>query len=259
MRPLLTWPLWRKMLTVFLATIGMIAAGAGSWAGYLRVTGNIHEVEAGKVYRSGQLSPSQLASLLREKRIRTVLNLRGEKPGHSWYDEEIQVTRKAGARHISLPMSANVEPNEALLTSLIEALASSEQPILIHCEGGADRSGLASALYAFLKGGKSADEANGHLSFRYGHFPWLTSRTEAMDRTFWRVVSDWGRRPAAALKTPLSSGPKSNNEGDALSSFGGIIALVLFPPANKVNRIENASPPGLITPIGAGRPAPLQP
>lgn len=192
-----TLPLWRKYLAVTVWSLAVVAALAGSWAGYLRLTGNIHEVEAGKVYRSGQLWPSQLSRLLRDKGIRTVINLRGENPDHAWYNDELKVTRAAGVRHISLPMSANREPNDALLASLIEALRTAEQPVLIHCEAGADRTGLASALYKLLALHESPQLADGQLSFRFGHFPWLTSRTGAMDRTFWRVVSQQ-RLPAAS-------------------------------------------------------------
>lgn len=193
-KPFRSYPLWRQALAVVLIAVGVVAAGAGGWAGYLRVTGNIHEVEPGRVYRSGQLWPSQLSSLLQEKGIRTVINLRGENPGRSWYDDEIRVTEAAGVRHVSLPMSANVEPSPELLARLIDTLGSAQQPMLIHCEAGADRSGLASALYQLINKGQSPAEADRQLSFRYGHFPWLTSRTGAMDRTFWRVVEASGRR-----------------------------------------------------------------
>jgi protein tyrosine/serine phosphatase len=87
-------------------------------------------------------------------------------------------------------MSANREPNEALLTRLIETLRTVEMPVVIHCEGGADRTGLAAALYELLVMGRSAEVASAQLSFRYGHFPWLTSRTGAMDATFWRVAAE---------------------------------------------------------------------
>lgn len=198
-KPFRSYPLWRQVLAVVLIATGLVAAGAGGWAGYLRLSGNIHVVEPGRVYRSGQLWPSQLADLVRDEGIRTVVNLRGANPGQSWYDDEIRVTEAAGVRHVSLPMSANVAPDEALLARLIATLGSVEQPMLIHCEAGADRTGLASALYQLVHNGKSAAEADGQLSFRYGHFPWLTSRTGAMDRTFWRVV---GQAPAPAGSLP---------------------------------------------------------
>jgi protein tyrosine/serine phosphatase len=187
-----------QVLAITLSPIGLVATGAGSWAVYLFVTGNIHEVEQGAVYRSGQLRSSRLATLLRERGIRTVVNLRGESPGEGWYEDERRVTEAAGARYISLPMSANEEPNEALLASLVKILDTAAQPMLIHCNAGADRSGLASALYQYFHMGRNAEEADEQLSLRYGHFPWLTSSTGAMDRTYWRVVNRASPKSALA-------------------------------------------------------------
>jgi protein tyrosine/serine phosphatase len=155
----------------------------------LRLTGNIHVVDPGVVYRSAQLSPSQLSSLIKQKHIRAVINLRGGKPGSAWYDEELVATRLAGAQHLDLPLSANREPDDTLVRALREMLQSTPRPFLIHCEGGADRSGLASALYELDVRQRSPEEAGRQLTFRYGHFPWLLSHTGAMDRAFWRVAA----------------------------------------------------------------------
>lgn len=176
----------------------VISAIIGAWVGYMRIFGNIHEVEPGLVYRSGQLWPSQLSALIKEKGIRTVVNLRGVNKGTAWYDSEIEVAQTTGTKHISLPMSARREPSNELLQSLIETLKTAQYPILIHCEAGADRSGLASALYQFVVKKKPVDQSAGQLSLRYGHFPWLLSRTGAMDRTFWRVVEQSAQQQSTA-------------------------------------------------------------
>jgi protein tyrosine phosphatase (PTP) superfamily phosphohydrolase (DUF442 family) len=189
--PLARHRLWPRRRLGLLAVVIMIilpVVAVSGWVGYLRITGNINVVDPGKVYRSGQLWPWQLESLLKEKGIRTVINLRGENPGSEWYDDEVNITRTASVRYISLPFSASHEPNDALINALTTAMATAQQPILIHCEGGADRSGLASALYSLEQMGETAIEADRQLSFWYGHLPWLFPRTAAMDRTFWRVA-----------------------------------------------------------------------
>jgi hypothetical protein len=38
----------------------------------------------------------------------------------------------------------------------------------------------------------SADQADRELSLVYGHFPYLTSRSKAMDDSFWAFVSTQG-------------------------------------------------------------------
>ena len=44
-----------------------------------------------------------------------------------------------------------------------------EKPVLIHCKSGADRTGLAAAIYLLTEGGKTLDQAERQLSLRYIH------------------------------------------------------------------------------------------
>lgn len=179
------------------ARLGAIVATAvlcaGLWAGVLRLTGNVHEVDPGRVYRSGQLSASQLQRLIGEKHLRAVINLRGHSEA-PWYIAETAVTNAAGIQHIDLSLSAGTEPDSARLDSLRLLLRTTPTPFLIHCEGGADRSGLASALYVLDELKRPPQEADNQLTFRYGHFPWV-GRTGAMDRTFQRVAAHRSSAP----------------------------------------------------------------
>ncbi|MFM8608143.1 MAG: dual specificity protein phosphatase family protein [Hyphomicrobiales bacterium] len=168
---------------------GVPASGALGWAVYLRLSGNVHQIGTSEVYRSAQLSSSGLESVIKDHNIKTVLNLRGSQQNSDWYDAERATATKLGVTHIDLPLSANEEPDDAKLDHLIATMRDTEKPLLIHCEGGADRSGLAAALYRRVINGDSYEKAAEELSFRYGHFPWLTSRTGAMDRAFARRAS----------------------------------------------------------------------
>lgn len=96
------------------------------------------------------MSAAQLSSLIREKGLRTIINLRGENPDRQWYRDEVEVAEHAGVTHISLPLSANREPSDALVKQLIEVLRTVRPPFVVHCEAGADRTGLAAALYQAL-------------------------------------------------------------------------------------------------------------
>lgn len=160
-----------------------------SWAGYLRLSGNFHTVENGVLYRSGQLSGPQLSDRITENGIRTVINFRGYNAERFWYDEELTASSAAGVQHVDFPLSSGKELTDDQLLRLTALLQDAPRPMLIHCEAGADRSGLASALYTFSVAKRPAAEAAAQLSFRYGHFPWLRSSTAAMDRTFERVVA----------------------------------------------------------------------
>ena len=60
--------------------------------------------------------------------------------------------------------------------------------MLVHCKSGADRSGLVSALFRLVEERAPPAEADQELSLVYGHFPYLTSKTVAMDESFWAFV-----------------------------------------------------------------------
>ena len=182
-------PLHRVIVSLAGAVLG-IALAAGGWAWGLQLTGNIHTVEDGVLYRSAQLNGAKLAEVLTTHGIRTVINLRGDGPGKWWYDNELEITAAHGVSHFDVNMNAKTEPDSKTVTRLLEIMRTAPRPILIHCNSGSDRAGLASALYQRIVKGQPAEKAANQLSFRYGHFPWLGSDTDAMDRTFLRYSAD---------------------------------------------------------------------
>ncbi|WP_298357035.1 dual specificity protein phosphatase family protein [Rhodoblastus sp.] len=184
----------RRWLAIFiLILIGPLSIGG--WVLGLHVTGNVHVVEPGALYRSAQLDGPGLDAIINKYAIRTVINLRGPNKGQSWYDDEIAESRKDGVSHIDIRMSARSKPAASTIKELLAALRSAPKPILIHCKDGADRTGLAAALYEFLIAGQPREAAARQLSFRYGHFPWLGSATAAMDQSFDEIVA--GDSPTA--------------------------------------------------------------
>ncbi len=154
-------------------------------------SGNFHTVVAGQFYRSGQLSPGQLVEYQSEYGIRTIVNLRGRNPQSAWYRREVKESRQLGIVHVDFAMSAGQVLSRSRAERLIAILAAAKKPILVHCEGGADRSGLVSSLYmaAVRKAGEAASERE--LSIRYGHIaiPGL-SRAWAMDKS-WQEFEPW--------------------------------------------------------------------
>lgn len=151
--------------------ISLPASGAISWAAYLRLSGNLHQIGTSEVYRSAQLSASGFESVIKDHNIKTVINLRGAQQNSDWYDAERATSAKRGVTYIDLPLSANEVPDDAKLDHLIATMRDAEKPLLIHCEGGADRSGLAAALYRRVINDETYEKAAEELSFRYGHFP----------------------------------------------------------------------------------------
>jgi protein tyrosine/serine phosphatase len=164
---------------------------AGAFLGYLQLSGNFHTVVDGEVYRSAQPSADQLTRYVREDGIRSILDLRGAPdPQSSRYQEEYVTAQKLGVVHYEFEMWAQKELTQEEAATLIDIMRKAEKPLLIHCQGGADRSGLASALYLAAIANKGEDEAAGQISFWYGHISLPIFKAFAMDRT-WEKLKPW--------------------------------------------------------------------
>lgn len=111
---------------------------------------NIHAVIPDKVYRSAQLTPVELARVIQQYHIRSVLNLRGAQPTQAWYAAEMAVTQQQGIQHADLAFNAHELPTVAQLQQLAQQLMQLPTPILLHCRQGADRTGLAAAMTLLL-------------------------------------------------------------------------------------------------------------
>lgn len=164
----------------------MPAVSGGSYLGYLQTSGNFHSILSGEAYRSGQLNYEEFVHYIRQYNIKSILNLRGANKGSEWYQEERAATTRMHVKLLDYGISANKDVPEPDIEALMTIIRDAPKPILIHCKGGADRSGLMAALYLYSSG-RTAEDASGQLSLTYGHIAFWNT-TEAMDRTFWRYV-----------------------------------------------------------------------
>jgi protein tyrosine phosphatase (PTP) superfamily phosphohydrolase (DUF442 family) len=130
------------------------------------------------------MSGPRLARTLRERRIQTVLNLRGPNPQHDWYREERDATLAAGATQVDVALSSCVWMSRSQLKTLIRALDTSQYPILIHCAWGSERTGLVSAFAELLRDGSTLDDARGQLALAYLYVPLGDGKimSEALDQ-----------------------------------------------------------------------------
>jgi predicted protein tyrosine phosphatase len=163
--------------------------------GHVLLGGNFRTVLPGEVYRSSQPSPEQLEQFVQRYHIRTVVNLRGVCPDVDWYRDEALATARLDVSQEDVHLSATRMPSTLAVRRLVEVLQRSERPLLIHCQQGADRTGLASALVLLLRRGTSVAEARKQLSLAGGHLS--MGRTAQVDR-FLDLYESWlsgrGRR-----------------------------------------------------------------
>ncbi len=145
--------------------------------------GNVRVVVPGKVYRSAQLTGNTLDSVLKLYDVHTVINLRGGSSEDSWYRSERAECARLGVAHLDITFSAVRLPPPQQLQKLLAAFDKATYPVLIHCQGGADRSGMTGAIYLNLYQKVPLAEAVARqLTWRYGHISW--GEAHAMDDFF---------------------------------------------------------------------------
>jgi hypothetical protein len=190
-------PKSRLRLALYLGTGGLVLIlGAETFRVILGF--NFHTMIAGKVYRGAQPGAADLDAIIPRYHIQTVINLRGNCDPLDWYQEECRAVQKWGISQEDICFSSGRLPSTGEVHRLVEVLDGSSYPIFFHCRRGADRTGLASAIYLLLKTDATLVQARGQMNMRYGHF--ALGRTGYLD-SFFDLYSDWlaGRTHSSEL------------------------------------------------------------
>ena len=133
---------------------------------------NFRTIAAGRVYRSAQMSGPHLAEAVKQYGLKSVLNLQSEAVKAQWYQDEVKTCAALGVEHHTVPIHLGRLTEPENVATLIDRLEQGPFPLLLHCRAGADRSGLAGALYLMVVEKKSLDEAlSAQVTWRYGHTP----------------------------------------------------------------------------------------
>lgn len=181
-RGLATW--WQRLLAwldLLVVDHGLLRLVHPNWA----------EI-APAIYRSAQPTPGQLRTAVRRHGIKTVVNLRAERNCGAFVLEE-EACAELGVALVNVRVRSRDVPSKELIWTLERVFAEVEKPVLMHCKSGADRTGIAGALYLLLVEGRSVDEATKQLSKRYGHI--RQAKTGVLDYVFERYLQDHATQP----------------------------------------------------------------
>ena len=153
---------------------------AAMWVSYFLLYGNFHKIDK-DFYRSAQLFSFNMPYYFEKHKIKSILNLRGDSR-KQWYKDELRISKEYNITHYDFGIGdRKITPMEDM-HKMIKIMKEAPKPLLIHCKAGADRTSLATALYLYAI--KNDKDAAREISIIYGHFPWLGSKTGAMDRSF---------------------------------------------------------------------------
>lgn len=177
------------------ATPRATAAAAGcAWAQPLARPGlpNLHRVSP-ELYRGAQPTAEGMAQL-RALGVRTVVNLRAS---HSDADK----LAGTGLRYVPIPVTAVGIGDDDVVRFLRVAADPAAQPVFVHCQHGADRTGLMVAMYRVAVQGWEREAAidemlHGGFHFHGIYEPVLAGYVRTVDLARLRELA--GLMPAAA-------------------------------------------------------------
>jgi protein tyrosine phosphatase (PTP) superfamily phosphohydrolase (DUF442 family) len=185
---------WRRRLVRVGVVLLVIAVGAGVRFERFLFRNNQGTVAAGRLYRSAQPG-RELAQTANRLALKSVLNLRGGDTTDWWYANEVQVAKQHDIAFYDLPLSAGRPPSRRELITLIDVLERAPYPMLVHCKSGADRTGLAAAVYRLVILGEPPEQAKQAFSYDYAHIPLLgPERLHEPIDAYARWLA-WRRRP----------------------------------------------------------------
>jgi len=144
----------------------LIALLVGAFAWDYEVQKNFSVVVPGKIYRSGQPREAQLEAWIQKYGLNSILSLRHGLPPY-----ERELAERYGVKIHNVTFSAGSGLKEGQWEAVLPILTDeSNLPILIHCRGGGDRSGIVTALYRVEVQGWPLDKAIREMKHHY-HVP----------------------------------------------------------------------------------------
>lgn len=146
--------------------------------GFIRPFFNTPQEIAPGIYRSNHPSPRMIRRLASQG-VKTIISLRG-RGSNGPYLYEREACERHGITLEVVRMKSKKPPNVNRVHTFKDLVEQAEHPLLFHCKSGADRSGLAAALYLLITETGTIEEAKAQLSLRYLHIK--QARTGILDR-----------------------------------------------------------------------------
>lgn len=154
------------------------------------VWSNFAPVVPGRLYRSNHPTPGRLRRLTNRYGLKTLIDLRGD-TGNGSDALSREAAHDLGLAVVDAPLRSRGAPDVAHVIRLMEIYRTMAEPALLHCKSGADRAGLASAIF-LLTLGRSLSDAMAELSLHFGHF--RRSKAGVLD-AFLRAYQAAGDKP----------------------------------------------------------------
>lgn len=110
---------------------------------------NFHRVKKRELYRSGQIQKEEF-QLLKDFGVKTIISFNNYEVAGFSAKDEARWAKEQGITFIHEEMHPWNKPSLRHLLRVVELMKNSEKPVLIHCQGGSDRTGMAVAAYKMI-------------------------------------------------------------------------------------------------------------
>lgn len=177
----------KKKIVLCILALLAVPLSYGAYVLFLQSFNNFHVVYDGELYRSAQPDADDLEAYISEYGIKSVINLRGYNPARAWYRDEARAAKKLGLNFYDIHMHSRKEVKDEDMTALIKLMEQAPKPMLLHCHSGANRTGLATALYQMYIKNTPYSESEHALSMWYGHTPLFIPDTIEMNKALFRA------------------------------------------------------------------------
>jgi protein tyrosine/serine phosphatase len=193
------------MRKVLMGLIPLAAALVAAWLVVLDRQGRLvwdhwDEAKRGVLYRSGQLTGSQLTEAVKRHNIKTVINL--QMPGADM-EAERELAARIKVDFVNLPMPGDGFGEEWQFREILKIIDDpTRRPVLVHCARGTCRTGAAVAMYRFERDGWTIDDVAVEMrrqTYRYGWLPgymYAMATNKPSSSTRPEMVDDRNRLPA---------------------------------------------------------------
>jgi hypothetical protein len=187
----------RVRLIVIVALL--VAGGAWFWSSAVRrnvFPKNFGVVDEGRVYRSGQMTPASMSRIIERHKIKTIIDLGSYWDGPSLShpkgerrNQQVAMSMNGVTRYV-MPLYGDSTGNPNWYIHAVRIMNDpDQQPVLVHCGAGSERTSLATILYRQINDGISDEEGIAEAT-NFKHSPRRNPHLTEMLKEFGPAIRD---------------------------------------------------------------------